>query len=270
MPETTSATWPSLVAGAKAKASDVESKFDWLEGHLWPQVGGTTTTGVFDLGGNGKSWRSLWATSINPTTTAGGVAVFTTTVANASVGFEIAGARALLIPRLTTAQRTGLTAIAGMMVYDSDLGVFQVYENGAWQTMGGKNGIIAKTTTTLPFGGATQTVMEVTGSGRIRSIILGDGANELIKSMVSLVIDSVSAAQVYASTTGAGYVVLRSYPGADQTATFPTLSAANDITTTVAGLSAPTDIYFKSQVKIYGWNPSGSGAGAISVIIEKS
>ena len=39
---------------------------------------------------------------------------------------------ALLVPRMTTGQKAALTAINGMIVYDSTLNKFQGYENGAW------------------------------------------------------------------------------------------------------------------------------------------
>lgn len=39
---------------------------------------------------------------------------------------------ALLITRMTTAEKNALTAINGMIIYDLDLNKFQGYENGAW------------------------------------------------------------------------------------------------------------------------------------------
>jgi hypothetical protein len=41
---------------------------------------------------------------------------------------------ALLIPRMTTAQRDALTAVNGMIVYNSTTNAFNFYENGAWVT----------------------------------------------------------------------------------------------------------------------------------------
>lgn len=40
----------------------------------------------------------------------------------------------LIVPRMTTAQKTGHTAINGEIVYDTDLTAFYFYENGAWVT----------------------------------------------------------------------------------------------------------------------------------------
>lgn len=51
--------WPALIAGQKARASDVEAKFDWLEGDLVPMSGGAITTGVYDLGTSTAAWRYL-------------------------------------------------------------------------------------------------------------------------------------------------------------------------------------------------------------------
>ena len=58
MPLTLTASWPSLVDGWRAKASEVESKFDWIEGTQLPMVGGAFTTGVYDLGSSTYKWRA--------------------------------------------------------------------------------------------------------------------------------------------------------------------------------------------------------------------
>lgn len=42
---------------------------------------------------------------------------------------------ALLLTRMTTAQRNALTAINGMLLYNSTLNKFQGYENGAWTSL---------------------------------------------------------------------------------------------------------------------------------------
>ena len=42
---------------------------------------------------------------------------------------------ALLLTRLTTVQKTALTPINGMILYDTDLNKFQGYENGAWVSL---------------------------------------------------------------------------------------------------------------------------------------
>lgn len=265
-------TWPSLVAGRKAKASEVEAKFDWLEGSLVPQNSGSTTDLSYDLGTSTARWRGLWVGGINPTTTAGGVAVGTTTVANASTGLELAGTtKAVLLSRMTTAQRTALTALSGMMVYDSDIGAFYIYENGAWQTMGGKIGLIAKVITHSDNAGNTVTALSITGSGRIHSILLGNGASNLSASHIAVVLDSVSVADIVAATTTAAYAAVRPNVGPSNTGPFwGTSVTAADITSTVAGIMNPiTDLYFKSQAKVYLWG-AGAQTGTVSILYESA
>ncbi len=41
---------------------------------------------------------------------------------------------AFIVPRMTTTDRTALTAVNGMIVYDSTLNAFYFYENGSWGT----------------------------------------------------------------------------------------------------------------------------------------
>lgn len=51
----------------------------------------------------------------------------------ASAGLELKKTnRALLISRLTTAQMNALTAVDGMIIYNTTLNAFAFYENGAW------------------------------------------------------------------------------------------------------------------------------------------
>lgn len=57
-------TWPSLVAGTKAKASDVENKFDWIEGSIVPMNAGDKTNAAYDLGESSYRWKDLYMTGI--------------------------------------------------------------------------------------------------------------------------------------------------------------------------------------------------------------
>jgi len=41
----------------------------------------------------------------------------------------------LQLPKLTTAQRDALSATEGMMIYNSDTGVIEAYQNGSWGTV---------------------------------------------------------------------------------------------------------------------------------------
>lgn len=65
---------------------------------------------------------------------AGDVVVGTSaTPTNASVGVEINSVtKALLLSRMTTTERNALTAVDGMILYNTTLSKVQVYEGGAW------------------------------------------------------------------------------------------------------------------------------------------
>lgn len=64
MPLTTTATWPTLSEGRKAKASEVEAKFDWLEGDQLPMSGGNFTTGVYNIGSSLYKWGTGYFNSL--------------------------------------------------------------------------------------------------------------------------------------------------------------------------------------------------------------
>jgi hypothetical protein len=52
-------TWPSLTPNTKARASDVEAKFDWIEGDIVPMVNGTRVDNAYDLGDATYRWRDI-------------------------------------------------------------------------------------------------------------------------------------------------------------------------------------------------------------------
>lgn len=59
-------TWPALVSGSKAKASEVESKFDWIEGSIVPMNAGSKTNAAYDLGESSYKWDILYVNKITP------------------------------------------------------------------------------------------------------------------------------------------------------------------------------------------------------------
>jgi hypothetical protein len=65
----------------------------------------------------------------------GKVGIGTATPATSALLDLTSTAGALLLPRMTTTQKAALTAVNGMVVYDSTLNKFQGYENGAWTSL---------------------------------------------------------------------------------------------------------------------------------------
>lgn len=58
-------SWPSLIAGNKAKASEVEDKFDWIEGSIVPMNAGNKTNAVYDLGESSYRWKTIYGVDLN-------------------------------------------------------------------------------------------------------------------------------------------------------------------------------------------------------------
>ena len=53
-----------------------------------------------------------------------------------SAGIQLGGTTtALLLSRMTTTQRDALTAVNGMLIYNSSLNKLQGYEGGAWASL---------------------------------------------------------------------------------------------------------------------------------------
>jgi hypothetical protein len=200
--------WPSLAAGNKAKASEVEQKFDWLEGSVVPMNSGSTTDLAYDLGTTTARWRSVYAGSINGTSTAGGVAIGTTT-ANASSLLDIAGTKSLVVPRLSTAQRDALTGADGMFIYNSTTARFEGHKNGAWTPFGGTVfRTNAPTETSVLTQSVTATVVSVaSGGGRINAIMFKRGVGTPNTAYApQVIIDGTTISLPEASTSGVWYV----------------------------------------------------------------
>ena len=268
MPNTSSATWPSLLAGNRARASEVEAKFDFSEHHLWPHSAGTAVNNTYDLGNTTAAyWRTAWVNSLNATTTANGVAIGTTTVAsNSDVALEIATPRTLLLPRVTTAQRDAFTGINGMLIYNNTAAQFQKYGNGAWRAMGGSAIGLAvdfNTSVTDSIAGATTTTqfLNYSGSGRLRKLIVttaGSGAGDQAKYFI--VPDSITAATVLVDANTAFAVTTSSLYLASAGATLP-------MDFTGGAVDLLVDIFFKNTLDIY-VQRNASGAGTITAQVQ--
>lgn len=172
-------SWPDLVAGRTAKASEVEAKFDWLERDIVPMIGGAQTDSVYFLGTSAARWAGVFTRSINPTSTAGGVAIGTLT-ADAGALLDLAGTKALLLPRLSTAQRDALTGRDGMLIFNSTTGQYQFYKTslGTWSNIGGsvfRTQAIAETST-VNVNNTTAALNVASGGGRLEGIRLRHGA----------------------------------------------------------------------------------------------
>ena len=264
--------WPGLVAGARARASEVEQKFDWLEANILPMLSGSTTDLVYDLGTSTARWNfgnidKIMCQSINATSTTKCVVIGTTTAVttaanNSDVALEIAGNRSLLIPRLTTTQRNNLTGINGMIVYDSTLNLFQKYENGAWANMGGAViGFVAPVFASVTSV-ATTTVLSVSAPGRIKRIYHEGGGAGGGDFRGQLTIDGIVYGEYTKTTSTIQWLYLNPTTTVNTATTFTV-----DSTTTQPNT---LDIYFKSSLIVYHRNAGGATTEQTGVWYERT
>lgn len=208
-------SWPTLTAGAIARASDVNAHFAWLEGHLVPMSGGASTDLVFDLGTSTTRWNfgyidKLVCHNINPTTTSKCVVFGTTsactTTADSDASVEFAGARGLILPRLSTTQIANLTSVDGMLVFNTTTSQLQVRRNGTWVNQGATV-YKAQIAVVSTASGSTQTALNITGGGgRINGIFFKVSGTER-PSVIGLILDgtTIVATTGAAAMTGAGH-----------------------------------------------------------------
>jgi len=112
---------------------------------------GASNEKVWELGASGDEFVFKTANDAHTGTSTiwkahgrGGTAVSEFSIPNARVGIGVDGPAtsaaleiksttgALLVPRMTTSQRTALTAVNGMIIYDTGQNEFRKYENGGW------------------------------------------------------------------------------------------------------------------------------------------
>lgn len=177
MPDTTTATWPSLLAGRKARASEVEAKFDWAEANLWPHSAGVTADATYDLGKSSARWKNGWFSGgFNPTSTAAGIAIGKDS-ANANTCLDLSAMpKAVYLPILTTTQRNALTPQSGFLIYNSTNSRMERYEGGQWLAMNNPIGFAGKAYTATSDAISNTIVKSITGSGRIIALINGAAA----------------------------------------------------------------------------------------------
>lgn len=115
----THATYPNIIDFSNAVSEDADFRIAYRNSPTGLAIGaGTTPTGIF-------------------IDTSGNVGIGTTSPAT-SAKLEISSTTgALLLPRMTTTQRNALTAVNGMVIYNTTTNAFNFYENGAWVTGSG-------------------------------------------------------------------------------------------------------------------------------------
>lgn len=208
-------SWPTLTAGQIARASDVISRFQWLEGSLAPMTGGSQTDGVFDLGTTTANWRNLHVRSIAPTSTSKCVTVGTTTActttADSDASFEFAGLKSIILPRLSTTQINNLTAVDGMIAYNTTTSQLQIRKSGAWVNIGGPVYKAQAISITQLVNTATQTILNITsGGGRINGIVFKSAAANSRVSDFQLILDGnaiyATTATRFTSTSNVGWL----------------------------------------------------------------
>jgi len=119
-----------IAIGVRAAATQTAGNFNTAIGRV--NLANTTGSNQLAIGGNGIGWirqdvsGSLRRTLLNATTS--NVTTFTP-----STALEINGTNgAVLLPRLTTAQRDALTPTDGMIIYNTTTSKFQGRAGGAW------------------------------------------------------------------------------------------------------------------------------------------
>ena len=229
----------TFTSGTPIRASEMDGNFDWLTRDIVPQLNGNITTGAYDLGTTSAEWRRLYVQAMNPTTSASPILIGTITAANASsTVMELAGQRALIIPRMTTVQRNLLTGVNGMSIYNSTDNQFQNYQNGVWAVVTGlMRGIIAKVQANVGSQPDYVTMLRVTGEGRL----LGIGHFSSTASGASFfTIDGVTtAANFLASATASWHWEF--FPGDDSN---------NFTVTTTAAKFNELGVFFKTSLLV--------------------
>src|SRR6266487_3806089 len=80
--------------------------------------------------------------------------------------------KGVLIPRMTTAQRTAIASPAkGLMVYDTDLNAFSFYDGSTWKQLTGAGNSGAASAWSLTGNNGTDTTINFIGTTDTKSLI---------------------------------------------------------------------------------------------------
>lgn len=174
-----------------------------------PVIGGVL---VGDYVNNSSTVPAGSAYNVPTVTTNGGYPV------SAQVEFQ-STTGALLIMRLTTAQRNALpNVVNGMMIYNSDTTTFQFYQGGAWVSLSaGAGGVIG------PGGGSTD-----------KAVARWDGAGgNTLQNSVVLISDTGAVTGILTVAAGLGSVSAPSYTftGETNTGMYQSVTGVIDFTT---------------------------------------
>jgi len=161
-------------------------------------ISGNMSAATADLSGN---------VSIGGNLDVSGTAAIGTTTANGSSQLDIAGTKALLIPRLTTTERNSLTPANGMIIYNETVNIFQIYQNGGWKGMSGKSAGIKPKVSGNDNGTITTTnILTETGVGTLLGIHV-TGASGFISSLRIAIDSATSTFNIVGTSTGQTVIV---------------------------------------------------------------
>ena len=121
-----SSTWKALNLTSPLDVAAGDA-YTWrVQGSCTPYAGGTALlwkdANPYPGGTSDTSWPSV------------GDYAFKTYVTSVVPELVVTSEGALIVPRMTTTQRDGLTAVNGMIIYNTSTNQFNFYENGAWVT----------------------------------------------------------------------------------------------------------------------------------------
>jgi hypothetical protein len=204
--------------------------------------GGATTDLVYDLGTTTARWNwgyidKVMCHFINPTSTSKcivfGTTTAATTTADSDASVEFAGARGIILPRLSTAQIANLTSVDGMLLFNTTTGQLQVRKNGAWVNQGATV-YKAQKSVVSSNSAVTQTALNITGGGgRINGVFFKANNSAALLVSASLILDGVTifattasmlTAGSHAFFNGAGMIVTARPNTSDTTTMLQTLS----------------------------------------------
>jgi len=236
---------------------------------------GSITDSVHTLGTTTARWLNVYTDGlavdasalsgliVDPTT---GVITIHGVASSTSVSLDVGGSRAMLIPRISTATRDALTAVNGMLIYNTTANKLQVRENGAWTEMGSNFQAQRSTFITDAING-TQTAFSVAGPGRLLSLYrLGGAGGNTGSAEISIAMDGTTLMTHSGTTnmTGGTWVV--------KNLQYVMFNDSPETNTAVSGFGGAVDGYlgwgFEASMTIYiDTNPGAGASGGSSTIV---
>lgn len=172
----------------------------------------------------------------------------------------------LLLPRMTTTQMTGLNTVSGMILYNSTLGSYVLYNNGAWMPFGGgySAAVVLTPANIVAMNGAAIQILPAPGAGNV--ILVNQLFLDYTFNTAAYTGGGAIALQYTAGVFSAANAATASIAASEVTAAANNIATSTGQTNIASATAINAGVYISNATGAF-VNP-GTAAGTLSVKVS--